>query len=384
MRVKKSPGTNRAENEEESDYQLIYQLITMGNISKHSAGDKELIQNLQTCEVACAQPDYSQGYFIAFRSHEAMELLEHYPPAFLLLYVIAYRARWRNGVGADGLTYGEAKIGDYEKCGLTEQNYRTAKQKLEKAKIATFRATNKGTIAKLCDRRIFSLTKPDANEQSNGQLTDKQRTANGQATTKNKKKVRKKEGEEVIDYEKCPPSVDEFSKLVPEEHRLSEEQKERCYHYYNARGWVNVRNIASAVRCWMDWHKVQSHASKADVAVEPAKESRDSTTPTAEPEPEQELPAKNLSQSHKDASKSSEKVTTAETPSDASEAKACSADAETGKQAFEAMRQTVQGLHRNRVHEHLEQKPVSARLFKSRIEQMFGMTEAEAMAEAQR
>jgi len=178
-----------------------------------------------------------------------------------------------------------------------------------------------------------------------------------------------------------PPSFQEFEKQVPKNLSLNRKEVARAFHHFNASGWKYVADIPSAI---VDWMLHCNMPVPEEALFQTASEPQDATTPTAEPEPEQELPAKNRSQSSQEASKSSEKVKTAESKCDGSEAKARGADAETGKQAFETMRQTLKEHRRNRVQEHLEQKPISAQKFKSRIEQMFGMTEAEAMAEAQR
>ncbi len=112
------------------------------------------------------------------RNETVMDLIIHYPNAFLLLTVIALRAR-RVPNKITGLDVYEAMVGDYESCGLTEQKYRTAKKVLDKLKIATFKATNKGTIAKLVNTDIYDINAPT----TNGQATGKQRSSNGQVTT---------------------------------------------------------------------------------------------------------------------------------------------------------------------------------------------------------
>ena len=70
--------------------------------------------------------------FIKFiHSEESDYLLENYPNAFLLLSLIAGRARRVSGK-PDGLEIGECYIGDYEKAGIqSRQSYRTALSILE-------------------------------------------------------------------------------------------------------------------------------------------------------------------------------------------------------------------------------------------------------------
>ena len=117
------------------------------------------------------------------RSEDAEALLIKYPNAFLLLTQIALRAR-REPNKILGLDVGECVIGDFSNCGLTEQKYRTAKKLLEKLGIATFKATNKGTVAKLINSDIYDINVGMDNEQANEQVTNKQRTSNEQVTNK--------------------------------------------------------------------------------------------------------------------------------------------------------------------------------------------------------
>jgi hypothetical protein len=118
------------------------------------------------------------GWVALWRSPEFFEMLEKYPNAFLLLTLISMRARYSSSSSLDELRPGEALIGDYTACGLTEQKYRTAKAQLAKWRFATFRATTKGTVAKLLPNPIYEHEYKPSNEQGNGQPTDEQRTAN--------------------------------------------------------------------------------------------------------------------------------------------------------------------------------------------------------------
>ena len=84
------------------------------------------------------------------------ELLKH-PHAFVLLTQIARRTHRGDGPNPKQLAVGEALLGDYRSIGATERRYRTAKNWLEKSGLATFKATNKGTIAKLTSTDIYDL-----------------------------------------------------------------------------------------------------------------------------------------------------------------------------------------------------------------------------------
>ena len=125
------------------------------------------------------------------RSDATLELIRANPLAFTLAFIIATRARWHEGFNADGLLLGEAKIGDWEKIGMSEQQYRTAKAQLVKWGFVTIKPTTKGTIAKLTDTRLFVISDEVANDQSNGQATTGQRLT---------KKARRKQGSRMIDY----------------------------------------------------------------------------------------------------------------------------------------------------------------------------------------
>ena len=106
------------------------------------------------------------------RSPETLELLQHDALAFVLLAIIAHRARWRSEFSTDGLQLGEALIGDCKKCGLTRQQYRTRVARLVEWGLITSRATPKGTIAKLTSTAVFDLNSP------NEWLTSNQNTKN--------------------------------------------------------------------------------------------------------------------------------------------------------------------------------------------------------------
>jgi len=83
------------------------------------------------------------------------------------------------------------------------------------------------------------------------------------------------------DYSQDPPDLDEFKKCIPIGVPITEEQKERCYHYYNARGWVNVRNIASAVSNWVSWQRDR----EARMAAQPTVQPRHQFPPNQQPQP---------------------------------------------------------------------------------------------------
>ena len=124
------------------------------------------------------------GWFKAIRNPDALELIKANPFAYILASVISRRARWSDGFSALGLGPGEAMLGDFPEYGMkTERQYRTAKKDLEKWGFATFRTTNKGTIGKLTDTRLFSVLNCDFDGQTDEQVTSERRTTDEQVTT---------------------------------------------------------------------------------------------------------------------------------------------------------------------------------------------------------
>jgi hypothetical protein len=108
----------------------------------------------------------SYGWVKLMRSDSVEDLIAEAPLAFVLAAVIAMRARFKPGLNpVTGLFQGEAFLGDHNRYGMTQQQYRTAKRQLEKFGFAAFRTTNKGTIAKLTGTRLFEVFNFAANKQ---------------------------------------------------------------------------------------------------------------------------------------------------------------------------------------------------------------------------
>jgi len=132
----------------------------------------------------------SDQRFIKFiPSPEAMWLVHNQANAFRLLTIIATLARRESG-NPDGLQIGEAFIGDWKSYGMSEQNYRTAKDVLVKRqhlkiletnrtrKKSTTGVTTKGTKVKLLTTNVYDINKNDGNDCSNDCLTTAQRLPN--------------------------------------------------------------------------------------------------------------------------------------------------------------------------------------------------------------
>jgi len=112
------------------------------------------------------------------KDHEGDWLAVNHPNAFILLYFIARRARRIPGL-IDGLEVGMAKIGDWEKIGLSRQNYRTALKILTQYKFVEILETNRnrkksttgstteGTLVRLLDISIWDINIESPNHRPN-------------------------------------------------------------------------------------------------------------------------------------------------------------------------------------------------------------------------
>lgn len=110
---------------------------------------------------------------------ETEQLLARHPNAFLLLAQIAMRAKWKD-CPITGLRADQAFIGDWQAAGLhSEMAYRHAKKCLIDCHLATFKGTNKGTVATLVDTTVFSISDRTGTDKA----TPEERTSNGQGTT---------------------------------------------------------------------------------------------------------------------------------------------------------------------------------------------------------
>ena len=135
-------------------------------------------------------------FFIKMNDCEPTRRLLRRPGDFALLALIAMRARRRDSQQCDGLDVGEAYIGDYDAVGLTPRSYRTAKDRLAKDGLATFRPTRQGTVAKLVSTTVFIVLGVNDDEQECRTATDQRQTDDGLQTNnkeedrKNKRKIK--------------------------------------------------------------------------------------------------------------------------------------------------------------------------------------------------
>lgn len=151
--------------------------------------------------------------FIKFiPSEKADWLREKHPYAFLLLSLIAQRARRCPG-HPDGLQIGDALIGDYDKAGIpTEAKYRSAKSILVKIgaikiketnrnpiskeankQILTNRITTRGTLVTLLNSDVWDINRVLPHDPNNEYSTNKQRFSSDEQEGRKKKEKMKKE-----------------------------------------------------------------------------------------------------------------------------------------------------------------------------------------------
>ena len=120
------------------------------------------------------------NYIMFMKSERVKSLITEHPFAFVILSLVAQRARWNPGICPDtGLEQGEALIGasDFEghrkNCGLSRSNYRSGLNKLLSIGLLTVKVTNRGTIAKLCDSSVYDLNLNGTHRPSHLEVTSK-------------------------------------------------------------------------------------------------------------------------------------------------------------------------------------------------------------------
>lgn len=155
----------------------------------------------------------SNSRFIKFIPSEESDFLRrNYPNAFLLLSLIAERAR-RISNQSDGLQIGDAMIGDHSSSGLSRQQHRTAIEKLVefghieivyngkkflKREKSTIKITIIGTLVNLKHSRIWDINIYDTNHSINQRATNEQPTSNHEQERIRKNKIEEEEQKEHI------------------------------------------------------------------------------------------------------------------------------------------------------------------------------------------
>jgi len=102
--------------------------------------------------------------FVKMIRSDVFESLAKYPYANHMLNIIAFRAR-RTPDLIKGLQTGEAII-SASSLGLTDSQYRHAKQRLTSSRLCAFRATNKYTCGILLDTTAYDINSKTSDEQT--------------------------------------------------------------------------------------------------------------------------------------------------------------------------------------------------------------------------
>jgi hypothetical protein len=140
------------------------------------------------CKMICLRWLSVAEFIKWMMTEQSLEVLKH-PETFALLGLIARRAVRPGVINVLGLNDGEAFVGDFKEFGMTESTYRTTKKRLAESGLATFRSTNRGTIASLCSSIVFDISRERVDGQNTGGMrTDQQ--ANDVPTATNKKNRR--------------------------------------------------------------------------------------------------------------------------------------------------------------------------------------------------
>jgi hypothetical protein len=100
------------------------------------------------------------GFIKMMRGNAFWELVKDHN-AFILLAVIAQRARRSGALCVGPVSVAEAMLGDHDTYGMSRQEYRTALEHLTQWGLITTRKTNKGTVAKLVNTSIFDINAED-------------------------------------------------------------------------------------------------------------------------------------------------------------------------------------------------------------------------------
>jgi hypothetical protein len=136
----------------------------------------------------------NNGFIKLYRVDKAYELMKGHPMAFILLTVIALRARRQDGIY---LKAGQALIGDFETYGMSRRQYRTAINHLKNGQLAAFKTTSKGTIATLIDYSIYDVNadveRPTKRPAKSENTYQQRPSGDQQEATNNKERMKEQE-----------------------------------------------------------------------------------------------------------------------------------------------------------------------------------------------
>lgn len=181
------------------------------------------------------------GFIKLKRSPELEHLVLTRPSAYILLTLIAFRAKRTNERTFNGLEVGEALVGDYSKYLSTRRKYRTDVNILKEAQLITTRKSNRGTIAKLADSSIFDINTEEEDHQEDHQKTTSRPPAGQQeATNKECKNERMKEVYIAAPKVAAPKIPTEFQRIMS---FLEETTGAKCPNYpKQAKAWKQMKD----------------------------------------------------------------------------------------------------------------------------------------------
>jgi hypothetical protein len=188
----------------------------------------------------------SNGGFIKLNRGGFRELLYNDPFAYLLLSQVADRALRTDQYNVHQMEVGEALIGDHRKIGLTRRAYRTRIDRLVNAGFLTIKTTNRGTVAKLANSRVFDIN-PDNGGQQNGQQAASKRPPNGQQAA-TKEECKKRKNERMKEREE-PLSIEEARALYRDDPRFAHKDVDGSLSKMFKEGKLQ---FPSAIEVWLE------------------------------------------------------------------------------------------------------------------------------------
>jgi len=188
------------------------------------------------------------SWLACHRNESALVLISKHPAAFLLLSLIAIRARFHSETcPVTGLESGECFIGDWEECGQKSyKQYRVSKSVLQKSGYAAFKGASRGTIAKLLqvpeNVMIYSISN-DRSGQGQGQAGGKLGASWGPLTNKETRK----QGNNVTG------TIEEIEKFCIDS-GLPKSDGTFLFHKWQGNDWMNgkqkIKDWKATIRSW--------------------------------------------------------------------------------------------------------------------------------------
>ncbi|MDY0211732.1 MAG: hypothetical protein RBR06_01855 [Desulfuromonadaceae bacterium] len=168
--------------------------------------------------------DGYEGFVQAVRickgNEDLWSFLLYRPNSHALFALMAHRARRAPGIDKKSGTFleaGECFLGAQDakvNLNLSDQQYRTAKKQLEESRLATFKATKRGTIGKITNSLIYNINEVggngvDSKDENRPPIDPPQGSRRPPTTNKNVNKDNKEKECEEPSSEQNPESSDQ-------------------------------------------------------------------------------------------------------------------------------------------------------------------------------